>query len=53
MKLNFISSLGGGEFFRLHSKSAAYMAFAAMVLVCLLAAATVVSHDVPLMLGGL
>lgn len=38
---------------RLHPRLAPYLAFLAAVLVSLLAAATVASHDVPLMLGGL
>lgn len=38
---------------RLHPRLAPYLAFAAAVLVCVVAAATVASHDVPLMLGGL
>ena len=42
------------HFLKLHSRSAGYAAFMAMVLACLLAAATVASNDhLPLMLGGL
>ena len=37
---------------KLHSGFAGYMAFGAAVLVSVIAAATVASHDVPLMLGG-
>ncbi len=37
----------------LHPRLAPYLAFVAAVLVSLVAAATVASHDVPLMLGGL
>lgn len=37
---------------KLHSRFAGHMAFGAAVLVSLVAAATVASHDVPLMLGG-
>jgi len=37
---------------KLHSRFAGYMAFGAAVFVSLMAAATVASHDVPLMLGG-
>ena len=37
---------------KLHSRLAGYMAFGAAVLVSVIAAATVASHDVPLMLGG-
>ena len=37
---------------KLHSQFAAYLAFAAAVLVSLLAVFTVVSHDLPLMLWG-
>lgn len=38
---------------RLHPRLASCLAFLAAVFVSLLAAATVASHDVPLMLGGL
>lgn len=47
---------GKGAFchlFKLRSNSAAYAAFVATVLAGLLAAATVVSNDLPLVLGGL
>ncbi|WP_029525302.1 hypothetical protein [Polaromonas glacialis] len=37
---------------KLHSRFAGYMAFGAAVFVSMIAAATVASHDVPLMLGG-
>ena len=37
---------------KLHSRFAGYMAFGAAVLVSMIAAVTVASHDVPLMLGG-
>lgn len=37
---------------KLHSRFAGYMAFGAAVFVSLMAAATVASHDVPLLLGG-
>ena len=35
------------------SKGASWVGFSLAVLACLLAAGTVASHDVPLMLGGL
>lgn len=42
------------HFLKLHSRSAGYAAFVAMVLACLAAAATVASNDhLPLMLGSL
>lgn len=62
MKLNLASSVGWRRasaaqglrhFFSLHPRGAAYAAFAAMAGACLLAAAAVASHDMPLMLGGL
>ena len=37
---------------KLHSRFAGHMAFGAAVFVSMIAAATVASHDVPLMLGG-
>ena len=37
---------------KLHSRFAGYLAFGAAVCVSMIAAATVASHDVPLMLGG-
>lgn len=37
---------------KLHTRFAGYMAFGAAVFVSMIAAATVASHDVPLMLGG-
>jgi hypothetical protein len=37
---------------KLHSRFAAYMAFGAAVVISMMAAVTVASHDVPLMLGG-
>ena len=37
---------------KLHSRFAAYMAFGAAVFISMIAAVTVASHDVPLMLGG-
>lgn len=37
---------------KLHSQLAAYLAFAATAFVCIIAAAMVASHDLPLMLGG-
>lgn len=36
----------------LHSRRSAYAAFCATVFACVAAAATVASHDLPLMLGG-
>jgi len=62
MKRNLASSVGWGRvsaaqglrhFFSLHPRGAACSAFVAMVCACLLAAAMVASHDVPLVLGGL
>lgn len=38
---------------KLHARLAPYLAFVAAVFGCLVAAATVASQDVPLMLGGL
>ncbi len=38
---------------KLHARLAPYLAFVGAVLGCLVAAATVASQDVPLMLGGL
>ena len=37
---------------KLHAQPAASMAFLAAVLLCVMAAATVASHDLPLLLGG-
>ena len=37
---------------KLHSQLAAYLAFSATAFVCVIAAAMVASHDLPLMLGG-
>ena len=37
---------------KLHSRFAGYLAFGAAVCVSMIAAATVASHDIPLMLGG-
>ena len=37
---------------KLHSSFAGHIAFGAAVFVLLMAAATIASHDVPLMLGG-
>lgn len=54
-KLQASSSLvmRGRQSGRLHPRLAPYLAFLAAVFVSLVAAATVASHDVPLMLGGL
>lgn len=42
------------HFLKLHSRSASYAAFVALIVACLLAAATMASNDhLPLMLGGL
>lgn len=37
---------------KLHAQLAAFMAFLTAVLLCVMAAATVASHDLPLLLGG-
>ena len=37
---------------KMHSRFAGYLAFGAAVCVSMIAAATVASHDIPLMLGG-
>lgn len=46
------ASLSACQSGKLHSQFAGYMAFGAAALVAMIAAATVASHDVPLMLGG-
>lgn len=37
---------------KLHAPLAAFMAFLVVVLLCVMAAATVASHDLPLLFGG-